>query len=805
MAAAPPQGSPAPAPGVSSRALWGGVVAFALGLAGFRQLPCLLPPWVLTLPLLAALVLLYRRPATATALATALIAGFWWQGLTAVAQQAHPFPAAWERQTVRVSGWIDGPVADRGRRQRFRFHAERLRGPTGAWRPYGGTLRLSWYRPVPEGLAYGQRWELSVRVRRPRAFRNPGGFDYAGYLRSRGLAGTGYVRQEPEPVRLSGLGGNPVRRAVEAFRRRVQRTVAASGSEGAPLLRALTVGKRDRLDGEVWESLRVTGTAHLVAISGLHVGWVTLLLFGAAGALWRRLPRAPLYVPAPRLAAAVAGAGAVAYAALAGLSLPTQRALIMVAVGLGAWLLGRPFRFERALAVAALGVLLWSPDSLFAPGFWLSFTAVAGIGLLLAGPLRRRGRVAATLAIQVLVVLMISPWLAYWFGQVSLVAPLANALAIPVFSLAVVPLGLAGTLAVGLGLPALSRPLFAAAGWLLARVMDGLELLQGLPMAAWSGPRPDLPAVALMLGGLAVLFAARGRWRWLGPGLALAPLLWLGPPQIPHGQARVWVLDVGQGSAAVVETGAGVAVVDCGPRFSPRFDAGSALVAPFLHGRGWGRVDRLVISHGDADHNGGCPGLRERMPVAGVAGAPDAVDDPDRVLGPGDGWRWAGIRFEVLGPGPGAPEAGNGASRILRVTGPGGSVLLPGDLEAAGEARLLRRLETGDLAADVVVAPHHGSATSSTPAFVRAVAPAQVVFSTGYKNRWDFPAARVQARYRRAGAELWNTAYQGAICVDLGDEEVAVSGYREGADRYWHAGASPPPLPSLAGMLPPEP
>ena len=156
MAEASPEPARQPAPGVSSPALWAGVVAFAVGLAAFRQLPFLLPPWFLSLPLLLAVVALYRFPGRAAALAAALLAGFWWQGLTGIEQQAHPFPAAWERQTVRVAGWIAGPVSDRGRRQRFRFRVERLRGPEGEWRAYGGTLRLSWYRPVPEALAYGQ-------------------------------------------------------------------------------------------------------------------------------------------------------------------------------------------------------------------------------------------------------------------------------------------------------------------------------------------------------------------------------------------------------------------------------------------------------------------------------------------------------------------------------------------------------------------------------------------------------------------------------------------------------------------------
>ncbi|KPV41759.1 hypothetical protein AN478_00475 [Thiohalorhabdus denitrificans] len=769
------------------------VAAFALGILAFHGLPFLLPPWVLTLPLLIALGVLYLRPGPAPVLAVALVAGFFWQGLAAIGQQAYPFPAALERRTVQVEGTVAGAVEDKGERRRFRFRVERLRSPEGDWREYRGTLRLSWYRTAPEDLAYGQGWRLAVRVKRPRGFRNPGGFDYARFLRTRGLSATGYVRAEP-PARRLGESGADWRVAVEAARRRVQEAAAAAGPAG-PLVRALTVGKRDQLTPEAWETLQVTGTAHLVAISGLHVGWVAFLAFAVARFLWRRVPLAPLLMAAPRFAAVAALATAGGYALLAGLSLPTQRALIMVAVGLGAWLLGRPFHFGRALAAAALVVLLWSPDSLLAPGFWLSFTAVAAIGLLLGGTAGTWGRRRRAAAVQLAVVVAVSPWLAYWFGQVSLVAPVANAVAIPLFSLVIVPLALVGAVAALIGLPELAEAFMVAAGWLLEWAMGLLEGLAGWSWAAWSGPRPDVPAVAAMLAGLGLLLKAPGRWRWLGGLVAVLPLAWVGPPELSHGQARVWVLEVGQGSAAVVETASHVAVVDCGPRFSASFNAGEAVVAPFLQARGWDAVDRLVVSHGDDDHLGGCAGLQNEVAVREVVGSPAAKG---RALYAGDGWAWDGVRFRILHPPEDGPGAGNASSRVVEVAAGGQRVLLPGDLEAAGEQRILS--SEGLPEQTVVVAPHHGSTTSSSPAFVRAARPDWVVYSTGHGNRWGLPTPEVEGRYRRVGARALNTASEGAVEIRLGPEP-RVRGYRQRADRYWHAGAPPPPLPSLAGLF----
>ena len=785
-----------PGPERDTRRLWAAVGAFALGIAAYHRLPFLLPPEIPALALVLALAGFQRRRTLPRGLAVALLAGVFWQGITAVEQMAHPFPAHLERRTVQVAGWVAGPVADEPRRRRFRFRVRRMRLPEGEWRPYRGNLRLSWYRSAPDDLAYGQPWTLAVRVRRPRGFRNPGGFDYARYLHARGLDGTGYVRFEPAPRRGTGLAGSPVRRGVEALRRRVE-AAADRAEDGASLLRALTVGKRDRLDPATWETLRATGTAHLVAISGLHVGWVAFLLFAGVRWLWARLPRAPLWLPAPRLAALVAMTGATGYALLAGLSLPTQRALIMVGVGLGAWLLGRPFHFWRALGVAALLVLLWSPGSLLEAGFWLSFTAVAGIGLLLRGPLAGRGWLTRMLVIQVGVAVVLGPWLAFWFGQVSLIAPLANAAAIPFFSLLVVPLALIGAVAALLGWAGAAEPPFALAGRLLDVALSALDRLAGWEGADWAVPPPDLAALACLLGGMGWLIGRSGPGRWAGVAAILLPFAWLGPPGIAPGHARVWILDVGQGSAAVVETARRVAVVDCGPRYGPGFDAGSDLVAPFLLARGWGAVDRLVVSHGDADHSGGCSGLAGRLPVRQWAGAPRALPDGGETLAAGDGWVWDGVRFRILFPPPGSRAEGNPASRVLRVEAGGGSVLLPGDLEAPGEARILASSE--DPAADVVVAPHHGSTTSSSPGFVAAADPDWVVYSSGYKNRWGLPAPEVRARWRAAGTRALNTAEVGAVRVELGDG-VRISGYRREADRYWHAGADPPPF-SPVGAL----
>lgn len=752
---------------------WLALVAFAAGIAACHRLTVLPhPAWPAALVAVGA-VLAYVRPGRPTVLLAAAAAGFALQAFHAYAPLAERFPAALERRTVQLEGRITGPVERMGRRARFRFRAQRLRPPDGTWRDYGGTLRLSWYGEPAERLAYGQGWRLAARIRRPRAFRNPGGFDYARFLTARGLGGHGYVRDSPPPQHLESHEAHP-RATLEALRREVGAAITAATGDGGPLVRALAIGKRDRLDPATEETLRATGTVHLAVVSGLHVGWVAALAFFVVRALWVRLPSLAERWPAQRAAAGGALLVAAGYAALAGFSLPTQRALIMAAAGLGAWLVGRSVAPGRALLVAAWAVLIWRPDNLHEPGFWLSFGAVAAIALAVRGGGGTGGRLRQAAVVQLAVTVATAPLLLFWFGRVAPLSPLANAFALPVFGFLAVPGALAGTGAHLLGLALPAHWLFAATGVLLEQATAGLAALAAWD-PGWRPARPGQVGLVVMLGGVAVALGTAGWRRAWGVVLLLAPLLWTGPPDLVPGRARVWLLDVGQGSAAVVETARHVAVVDCGPRFGPGFDAGSAIIAPFLRSRGWSAVDRLVVSHGDNDHAGGCAGLARAIPVRQRLGPTDPAGLTR--------WRWDGVRLTTWAA---SGLAGNDGSRAVRVVAGGNALLLPGDLEAAGERALL----AGPLPAraEVLAAPHHGSASSSTSGFVAAVAPEWALVSAGHRNRWGFPEPAVVERYRRAGARLARTDRLGALRVMLG-EGVTVRGYRQWADRYWNAGA----------------
>jgi len=757
------------------------MIGFLLGVLLLQRLATLpAPGWAgaaLVVPLLWRLGRWGRLGAT-------VAAGFLWAWLQAAVALSPSLPASLEGQDVTLEGRIAGPAQVLSHATRFIFDVRTL-AVHGRSRPFSTRVRLSWYGRVPT-LRCGETWRLTARLKRPHGFANPGGFDYEGWLYRRGIRATGYVRPHGSNRRLGGPAGYPLQRLREALGRRLQTAMAHNPDRG--VLMALALGARDEVPPARSALLRATGTGHLLAISGLHVGLVAALAFAAALRLWSLSAAAVRRLPAPRAAAWAALVAGLLYSALAGFSIPTRRAFVTLAVVMGAVLLGRTAGRSRLWALALLVVLVLDPRAVLAPGFWLSFGAVAVIGTALAG-YRHLPRWRRTLRVQVIVSLALLPAGLAAFQQASLVAPLANLVAVPWVGLLVVPLTLVGAVLVAVW-PGGGGVCLGLASHLLQVLWPVLGWLAELPGASWHHGAPPLWATALAVGGCLWLMAPRGLpARWLGGVLTLPALLWT-PAGPPAGAVWMTVLDVGQGLATVVRTHGHTLVYDAGPRFSARFDAGSAVVVPFLRQRGVDRVDLLIISNADNDHAGGAPSLLAALPVDRVlSGTPADLDDvrAQHCHAP-QAWTWDGVKFRILHPAADTLLSGNDASCVLRVEGAGGQrFLLTGDIEAPVERRLLAR-RAAQLRAAVLVAPHHGSLTSSTPPFVAAVAPRYVLFSTGYRNRYGFPRTRVQARYRAVGAAMMDTAAVGAIQVRLKSDGTLrpPTGWRAAAARYWN-------------------
>lgn len=773
------------------------ILAFAAGIALLQAQAGL--PGAIALALLAAAGLGGLSWATGNAsmasrgvlLLSCAALGFAWAGWRAQQRLADQLPEAWESKEIRLAGVVAALPQRFERGERFVFDVESVDTP-GATVP--GRIMLSWYRPWDEVeeegegeearmVHPGERWGFTVRLKRPHGNANPHGFDYEAWLLERDIRATGTIRPRGEPQRLESFVWQPgyaVERLRDGIRDRF--SSALPDAPYAGVLAALAVGDQRGIPNAQWQVFNRTGVTHLVSISGLHVTMIAALFAALAGWLWRRSGRLMLRLPAQKAAVAAGWLAALAYASLAGFEVPAQRTLYMLSVVALALWSGRNLGAGRTLLLALLAVLVLDPWAVLATGFWLSFGAVAvlffvGSSRVAEADGKRGWRTALARwgAAQWAVTVGSLPLLLLFFQQLSLVSPLANALAIPVVSLLVTPLALVFAV-----IP--WPPLLYFDHWLLAQLMKVLEGLAGWPV--WQQAAPPFWASLVAVVGVAWLLLPRGfPARWLGLCLLL-PALFLPAPRPAAGEAWVDVLDVGQGLAVLVRTANRSLLYDTGPLYSAESNAGLRVVVPLLRAVGVRQLDALVVSHRDKDHSGGATAVREALPVGRLlTSIPELPGEPCLA---GQAWLWDGIRFSILHPVAAdylaRTKRANGMSCVLRVENDGGSVLLTADIEAAEERELIARDSTG-LRSDVLVVPHHGGRGSSTPEFVAAVAPREAVFSAGYRNAFKHPRTEVLERY--AASRQWRTDRDGAIHIELGGM-AEVSAWRTVRQRYWH-------------------
>lgn len=780
------------------------ILAFAAGAAWLQTRAELPPPHVALL--VAAGMAAWgglrrvRSPqgrvlASGVACATACAAGFCWAALLAGVRLADALAPGHEGQDLRLTGVVASLPQSFDRGVRFELAVESV-DPAHATVP--SRVALAWYgswrRDVPAGappqVRAGERWTLAVRLKRPHGLANPHGFDYEAWLLERGVRATGYVRIGADHRKLDDLVHRPawwIERLRDVIRARI--LTALPGGESAGVLVALAVGDQRSIPSAQWTVFTRTGVNHLMSISGLHVTMIAGLVYAFVFGLWRRIAALALRLPAQRAAALAGLFAALAYAALAGFAVPAQRTVYMLAVVAAALWVGRTTAASSVLGLALLVVVVIDPWAVLAPGFWLSFGAVALIMLVTAGRIRRMHWLTAWASTQWAVTLGLIPLLLALFQQVSLVSPIANAFAIPVVSLVVVPLALVGTV-----LP--FDAVLAAAHIVMTETLRALEWLAAVPDAVWQQHAPPQWTVAVALAGIVWTLLPRGfPARWLGL-FGLLPLFLVLPPRLVRGEVEVAVLDVGQGLAVVVRTRGHALLYDAGPAYSQEADAGSRVVVPYLRASGVRRLDGLIVTHSDNDHSGGAASVIAAVPTVWMSSSlPDS--SPLHGLGTasvsciaGQSWIWDGVRFEVLHPTTASYAVermrANDRSCVLKVSNGRVRVLLTGDIESRSERELLQR-DAAALRADVLVAPHHGSRTSSTAEFLDAVAPRIAIFTVGYRNRFGHPRPDVLERYRERGSRILRSDRHGAIVLRAGYNESSLRLHREERRRYWQA------------------
>ena len=697
-------------------------------------------------------------------------------------------PTILENQTVTVNGRIAGLPQHQQHSLRFKFEiADAYYKQKKVELPK--LVILSLYpnsQDKPWEPRVGSHWQLQVRLKNPHGFQNPGGFDYEAYLFSQHIRAIGYIVRKSRP-RLLGQDAWPGLNSLrQHIRNRLEHALKESSQVG--ILSALAIGDKQGISLEQRNIFRNTGTSHLLAISGLHLGLVSGLMFLLGRIIWSSFPYGARRLPAQRFAILPAMFSAFVYSGLAGFSIPTQRALVMLTVLYLAILIGRqPLRLQ-ALAFAIVAVLFYDPLSVLSPGFWLSFGAVAIIFFLVTWQ-RYTGHWLQGIRIQVAISIGLIPMLLFFFQTASLVSPIANVIAVPLYGLVVVPLTLTG-LASFVVLPGFVGPdMLQIAANISELGMHWLERLNTLPVTALQVAAPPVILALLATAGLALTVMPKGTpLRFLGPFLCL-PVFWsVSPP--PIGKFRATLLDVGQGLSLVVQTNQHTLVFDTGARFSDRLNAGEAVVVPYLRQSGVSKVDVLIISHDDNDHIGGLDALRTQIHIDQlISNVRQAL--PTASCTRGRKWVWDQVHFEILHPGVGAGGGNNNDSCVLMVRSSGSSLLVPGDIEKAAELRLVE-VYGSSLKSNFLIAPHHGSQTSSSERFLATVRPDWVLVPAGHLNRYHHPSSSVIQRYLKSGINLRVSGEQGALTVDTSRANPIPSGYRRSHEKYWwNSGVNP--------------
>jgi competence protein ComEC len=756
-------------------------LAFVLGIVGLQQFSQLPPKFLIAVIIGLGLLLFgvgqkywrYLRLIVAVAL------GFTWALIYAHWHFDDKIAAEFEGRPLTITGYIKSIPAATSHGVGFLFALTTL-----DHQPAHGILRLMVNNPLLQ-LYAGDEWQFNVKLKKTYATLNPGGFDYEAYAFAEGIVANGYISAKEKGILLSSHWyHDPVDRVRQFFQNKINKNLPVS--ETSPWIMALAIGERRDIAPAAWQVLRNTGTNHLMAIAGLHIGFIAVLAQVIVTFLWRRLSGVCLKLPAPHAGAIAALMMAFSYSAMAGFSIPTQRACIMLAIFLLALLLRRNPCSWQAWSMALLCVVLINPLNVLSESFWLSFASVALIIYCMSGRLSPQGWWWKLGRIQWIIAVGLVPFSIWLFQQCSLISFVANSVAIPWVGFLVAPLSFFGAL-----LLLVSAKLGAFTLLLADKILSVLWIFLSwcahLPGVVWYQQiSQQWMLIAAIIAVVLLLLPAGAPGRYFSIIFAL-PLLLLTPPAPLVGEAWLTLLDVGQGLSAVIQTRRHILVFDAGPRFSESYDMGESVVVPFLHAVGARNVDMIVVSHRDNDHSGGVNAIIRQFPVTAInASVPQLLPRAVYCL-QGMKWRWDEVEFEFLYPTRDKLHLDNNSSCVLRVSAGGRHILLTGDIEKLAEKTLVAT--TRDLlAADILIAPHHGSKTSGNDSFIASVNPRYVLFPVGYRNRYHFPNKSVVQKYENLHVTMYDTATAGAIKFVLHANHVLSPPdlYRKLNRHYWN-------------------
>lgn len=756
---------------------------------GILLLQCFktLPAISLIAALLFILLLLgiFSRFRYGTRYGLAFLSGFLWVLIHAQMVLNTTLPDSLALKPIEVIGIVESIPIEREENIHFHFKIQKTI-PASLW-PSPGTVKVHWRHPSLKPRV-GEQWQLFLKLKKIYGYSNPGSMNVEKIAFQQHLVAEGRVLDQKNFSRVAdSFWSHPIDQLRTSLKEKIQKSGQNHKSFLGVVL-ALSMGDQSRIDPAQWLVFRKTGTAHLLSISGLHIGFIAAFfnfLFKKTVSFLRFSIKGRRSIKV--MAATVGGLFAVLYAALAGFSIPAQRALMMIAIFVIGLASKKRYTGFQGYCIALWVVLTLEPLSVLSAGFWLSFSAVAVILYTMNSRLNPQGKYWKVFRIHVALFLGLAPITLTFFNECSLVSPISNLIAIPYFSFLVVPSCLTAILILPFS-AIVAQPLFLIAEKLIALIWPLLHVLAEAPTLQIQMQPSAWTFLTASIGVLCLFLPAGLIGRYCGFICLLAALVIPTKlPEIPFNTAEITVLDVGQGLSTVVQTRSHVLVFDTGPKLSEHFDTGQAVVLPFLQSINQKQIDCLVISHADNDHSGGADSILKAMPVKEILSS----DQPfsDRWVLPceaGAHWEWDGVTFEFLHPLSDTVGKKNDRSCVLRVQAGLQSVLMTGDIEAKIERQLVEHLGK-KLASTVLIVPHHGSKSSSTPAFIEAVRPKYAIITAGYANHYGHPKTEIVSRYEERGIVVWDSIRHGAIRFKLNSQALlTLNSHRCSTQKYWN-------------------
>ncbi len=761
------------------------IFAFLCGISSlyfFHQLPKI--DWFYFAFLISILFLYfyYSKKISFIIIVAGVLFGFSYAGWRAENIFAFTLPHRLEGKTIPVTGYVASiPKVDQYKIN-FDYVVTHFNQKKNSFRirlsvPFSRKNNEIWH------FHAGEVWHFYVRLKRVHGVFNPGGNDTEASAFRQGIRAQGYVvTRLPMKYIKKPLYLVPLTQWREKIKDKLAELIAPSAT--SVWLTALAIGERSAVPATYWGILRATGTNHLMAIAGLHIGFIAGLFYFLANRIWRFSARLCLFVPAQTVAQIAALFGAVIYASLAGFSLPAQRTVVMLSVFYLSVLFRRKIPLFQGYCLALFFVLILQPFSILDESFWLSFGAVGLIIVSMSGRKTRGGYFFLIGKMQWVMTLGLLPLTAWFFQQYSCVSLFANLLAVPWMGFIILPCIFFAMIFLS-WLPIVSAKLFLFADKNLTWLWQFLTAISHWQFATLSISITSWLILFLAMTGVFLLLLPAGfPKKWLGFFLVL-PLFFSKIDYPATGNVWFTLLDVGQGLSAVVETAQHVLVFDAGPAMGVSDDMGERVVLPFLQSRQIKIIDNLVISHGDNDHIGGARTLLKNFLVKKIQ-----TSVPEKFTGypvffclAGESWQWDGVLFEFLYPEEKLLHQGNDSSCVLRVTAQNKTILLTGDIEKKAEKILLAKNRLNKTT--ILVAPHHGSKTSALKKFVARVHPKYVLFPLGYRNRYHFPHPSVVRSWQQEGSLLFATAQTGAIFFDVSPSGKMPHLFRQEHVHFW--------------------